>query len=428
MILTLIMEDLFKIYFYRHKQEGAEAPSGADIWGRSPSRSPSPAKAKKPKETKEKEKSSSSSLASSSASSSSVSSSLSSSSDKIKAKQTDKDKDKQPTKSDKDSNEKETQNDSSSSSSSKKTSKSDGDTSSGSDSSSSSSSSSSDSDDDASKKKKKKSKKSTRSKSKSNKDKKRRKKKKSKKSDSSSSSDSSDSDSDSDSDSSEDEVALPGPTVPVDELLKQQEHEEKEKSDAAAARKLADEQARQLVPSKEEALKAIETVKKAAAMGDGWVDPALVSSIEKKVAEDDDDELMGPAPPPTLAPALNPHDYGGALKPGEGSAIASFVQAGQRIPRRGEIGHTSDQIQHFEDIGYVMSGSRHKRMNAIRIRKENQVYSAEEKRALSMLNFEEKAAKEKKLMADLRKYLHDKEQEVVENIEFEAAGSSANPP
>lgn len=32
-------------------------------------------------------------------------------------------------------------------------------------------------------------------------------------------------------------------------------------------------------------------------------------------------------------------------------------------------------------------------MNAIRIRKENQVYSAEEKRALALINHEEKAAK-----------------------------------
>jgi len=38
----------------------------------------------------------------------------------------------------------------------------------------------------------------------------------------------------------------------------------------------------------------------------------------------------------------------------------------------------------------VMSGSRHKRMNAIRIRKENQIYSAEEQRALKELNMEEK--------------------------------------
>ncbi len=60
----------------------------------------------------------------------------------------------------------------------------------------------------------------------------------------------------------------------------------------------------------------------------------------------------------------------------------------------------------------------HKRMNAVRIRKESQVYSAEEKRALSMLNFEEKANKEKKLMSDFRKYLQDKGM-------VEAAGAAA---
>ena len=38
-----------------------------------------------------------------------------------------------------------------------------------------------------------------------------------------------------------------------------------------------------------------------------------------------------------------------------------------------QVGLTADQISKFEDLGYVMSGSRHSRMNAIRIRKENQV-------------------------------------------------------
>lgn len=52
--------------------------------------------------------------------------------------------------------------------------------------------------------------------------------------------------------------------------------------------------------------------------------------------------------------------------------MAEFARQGQRIPRRGEVGLTSEQIESFEDIGYVMSGSRHSRMNAIRIRKENQ--------------------------------------------------------
>merc|ERR1712202_35001 len=94
--------------------------------------------------------------------------------------------------------------------------------------------------------------------------------------------------------------------------------------------------------------------------------------------------------------------YGGALMPGEGDAMAQYVQAGKRIPRRGEVGVTTEQIEEYENLGFVMSGSRHRRMNAVRIRKENQVYSAEEKRALAVINFEEKAAKEKKIMADFR--------------------------
>lgn len=38
-----------------------------------------------------------------------------------------------------------------------------------------------------------------------------------------------------------------------------------------------------------------------------------------------------------------------------------------------QVGMTADQITKYETLGYVMSGSRHSRMNAIRIRKENQV-------------------------------------------------------
>lgn len=52
------------------------------------------------------------------------------------------------------------------------------------------------------------------------------------------------------------------------------------------------------------------------------------------------------------------YSYGGALLPGEGSAMAAYVQQGKRIPRRGEIGLSGDQILDFEKSGYVMSGSR----------------------------------------------------------------------
>jgi hypothetical protein len=65
-----------------------------------------------------------------------------------------------------------------------------------------------------------------------------------------------------------------------------------------------------------------------------------------------------------------------------------------RIPRRGEIGLTSDEIARYEDVGYVMSGSRHRRMNAVRMRKENQVISAEEKRGILKLQKEERERRE----------------------------------
>ena len=74
-------------------------------------------------------------------------------------------------------------------------------------------------------------------------------------------------------------------------------------------------------------------------------------------------------------------------------------------------------LERFEAAGYVMSGSRHARMNAVRIRKENQVYSAEEKRALALITFEEKQQAENKTMAQFRdmltKRLRDQEKEKI---------------
>jgi hypothetical protein len=95
--------------------------------------------------------------------------------------------------------------------------------------------------------------------------------------------------------------------------------------------------------------------------------------------------------------------YGTHLRPGEGSAMAAYIQQGQRIPRRGEVGLEAEDIDKFERAGYVMSGNRNAKMNAIRMRKENQVYTAEEKAAMALLNFEEKKQKEAKIVADLKK-------------------------
>jgi len=124
-------------------------------------------------------------------------------------------------------------------------------------------------------------------------------------------------------------------------------------------------------------------------------------------AGDDSEPEAGPMP----VPKVDITDLGGALLPGEGEAIAAYVAEGKRIPRRGEVGMTSDQISSYEDMGYIMSGSRHRRMNAVRIRKENQVYSAEEKRALTLFNYEEKAKRENKILADFQKLLETKQEE-----------------
>lgn len=124
----------------------------------------------------------------------------------------------------------------------------------------------------------------------------------------------------------------------------------------------------------------------------------MIESQKKPALENE--PFLGPAPLPRAEGHIS---YGGALRPGEGDAIAQYVQQGKRIPRRGEVGLSAEEIQKFESLGYVMSGSRHQRMNAIRIRKENQVYSAEDKRALAMFNYEEKAKREHKVMADLHR-------------------------
>jgi TolB-like protein len=69
---------------------------------------------------------------------------------------------------------------------------------------------------------------------------------------------------------------------------------------------------------------------------------------------------------------------------------------------------TSDEIATFEEVGYVMSGSRHKRMNAVRIRKENQVISAEERRGILKLQKEEKERREAILREEFQDLVSEK--------------------
>jgi hypothetical protein len=87
--------------------------------------------------------------------------------------------------------------------------------------------------------------------------------------------------------------------------------------------------------------------------------------------------------------------------------MAAFAKEGARIPRRGEVGLTSSEIAMYEDVGYVMSGNRHAKMNAIRMRKESQVYTTEEKAALALFHQEEAQRKEAQLVAEMKKMVEE---------------------
>jgi hypothetical protein len=127
-------------------------------------------------------------------------------------------------------------------------------------------------------------------------------------------------------------------------------------------------------------------------------------------SQDSDDDI-GPQPMQRVGvKKVDERSYGGALLRGEGSAMAAFLQDGieSRIPRRGEIGLTSDQIAKYEDVGYVMSGSRHRQMNAVRMRKENQVISAEEKRGILKLQRDERERREAILREEFSELVNER--------------------
>lgn len=120
----------------------------------------------------------------------------------------------------------------------------------------------------------------------------------------------------------------------------------------------------------------------------------------------EDEAQIGPAV--AKGSSLSYKDFGKALLPGEGAAMAAYIADGKRIPRRGEIGLTADEISTYEDVGYVMSGNRHRRMEAVRIRKENQIYTADEKRALAMFSREERMKRETKILGQFKEMVQMK--------------------
>ncbi|KAF3838642.1 hypothetical protein F7725_010410 [Dissostichus mawsoni] len=77
-------------------------------------------------------------------------------------------------------------------------------------------------------------------------------------------------------------------------------------------------------------------------------DPNAVLWVEKTCI---DEHMVGPeAPLSQLEQDDKPLDFGHALLPGEGAAMAEYVKAGKRIPRRGEIGLTSCEIADLKSL------------------------------------------------------------------------------
>jgi hypothetical protein len=93
-----------------------------------------------------------------------------------------------------------------------------------------------------------------------------------------------------------------------------------------------------------------------------WIEKTALIAKPKVKKDSNSDEsgeegVVGPVQKQHVT--LSAKDFGKALLPGEGAAMAAFVAEGKRIPRRGEIGLTSEEIASYESVGYVMSGSRY---------------------------------------------------------------------
>lgn len=148
-------------------------------------------------------------------------------------------------------------------------------------------------------------------------------------------------------------------------------HKDKKKSKKSKSKEDTKQKLKKLKKKLKKVKKARKKAKKKKAMSSSsgsssssedeiWVEKGKEHEVEigasKSKKEELASEVVGPLP--RVGPALGHKDFGRALLPGEGAAMAAFVAEGKRIPRRGEIGLTSEEIAAYESVGYVMSGSR----------------------------------------------------------------------
>jgi hypothetical protein len=129
------------------------------------------------------------------------------------------------------------------------------------------------------------------------------------------------------------------------------------------------------------------------------------------------EEALGPQPIKVEFDLKDERKFyaGTGLKRDEAELFSHYVQQGKRIPRRGEVGLSSDEIERYEKLGYVMSGSRHRKMNLARMKKEQLVYTAEEKRALAIYNLEEQQRRERNIINEMKYMWQNKKEDTGED-------------
>jgi len=189
------------------------------------------------------------------------------------------------------------------------------------------------------------------------------------------------------------------------EKSKKRSHHKKKKSRRSSSEDSSEEEEEEMVWEEKPVATVVPPEMKTPANyepGDEFKRPFAVASVAAE-----ENVIIGPMPT-SLDSSDRSINFGHALLPGEGAAMAAYVADGKRIPRRGEIGLTSNEISMFEDKGYVMSGSRHRRMEAVRMRKENQIYSADEKRALASFNRCEREKKDARIINQFKELIQEK--------------------
>jgi hypothetical protein len=89
------------------------------------------------------------------------------------------------------------------------------------------------------------------------------------------------------------------------------------------------------------------------------------------------------------------------------------VDFDNRMTVRGDVTRPIEEVERYESLGYVMSGSRHKKNNIpiAKNKKDAQSFTAEEKRALAVYNLEEQQRRENNIINQMKSIWKSKKEE-----------------